>query len=76
MSVFVRLWEKVLGIPHRHENAARVAAASEELSSTVRALTAQLKPYVESEDPLAAFMRDAMRNRRLAANKMTAKFRP
>lgn len=74
MGVLIRLWEKAFGIPHRHENAEKAAAASDELITATRALTARLKPYVESADPLQALVNDVMKTRRM--NGTRAKFHP
>lgn len=63
----VRLWEIIAGIPHKHENADRVSFASDELSTAARSLSARLKPYAESDDPLAALMADIAEVRRSGA---------
>lgn len=65
MTSFIRIWETVLGIPHKHENAARVSAASDELSRATRSLSNHLKPYAESDDPLVALMTDVFNKRQM-----------
>lgn len=60
-----RLWESILGVPHRHENAAMVSSASEELSRATRRLHTHLRPYVESDDPLIALMTDVFNQREM-----------
>lgn len=55
MGWVVRLYEKLTGTPHRHDDAERVAAAVDGLSQATRELSATLKPYIESDDPLVAF---------------------
>jgi hypothetical protein len=72
----VRLWEKVFRIPHRHEEASRVSAAAEELTSTARALNARLKPYVESDDPLVALMTDVFNRRSMGSDNGKAEHYP
>lgn len=64
-----RLWEKIIGIPHQHENAARVSLASYELTSEVRKISSRLKPYVEADDPLVALMTDLFNQREMSRGK-------
>jgi hypothetical protein len=63
MGWIVRLYEKLTGRPHRHDDAAMVSAAAKDLSSSIRELTATLKPYNQSKDPLVALMRDVIQRR-------------
>jgi hypothetical protein len=64
MGWVVRLYEKLTGRPHRHDDAEMVSAAAKELSSSIRELSATLKPYNESGDPLVALMTDVLDHRR------------
>jgi hypothetical protein len=61
----IRLWEKLTGVPHRHENAERVSFASDELTREVREISSRLKPYAESDDPLVAMMTDIFNQRQM-----------
>lgn len=60
-----RLWESILGVPHRHENAAMVSFASDELARATRRLHTHLRPYAESDDPLVALMTDIFNQREM-----------
>lgn len=60
-----RLWETVLGVPHRYENAARVSLAGEELSRAAKGLHTHLRGYAESDDPLVALMTDVFNQREM-----------
>lgn len=63
--ILARLWEKILGVPHRHENSALVALASYELTKEVRKAQSQLKVYTEADDPLVAMMTDIFNKRQM-----------
>lgn len=65
MGWIVRLYEKLTGTPHRHDNAARVSRASASLSRTIDDLSATLKPYSKADDPLVALMTDVFNRRQL-----------
>lgn len=65
MSWTVRLIEKITGTPHRHENATRVSLATDELTQSTRLLSAHLKPYLESDDPLVSLMTDVFNRRQM-----------
>lgn len=58
MAALTRLWEKLLGKPHRHEISGRVAAASDELINKTRELSDSIRPYTRAKDPLVALMVD------------------
>lgn len=64
MGFLVRLFEKITGRPHRHDDAAMVSAAAHDLTDSIRELSATLRPYNEKNDPLVALMRDVLNNRR------------
>jgi hypothetical protein len=65
MGWVMRLYEKLTGIAHRHDNADRVARAADGLTDSIRELSATLKPYRESDDPLVALMTDVFNRRQL-----------
>ena len=71
----VRLWETIMRIPHRHENANHVAKATDELAQSARELTAQLKPYIEADDPLVALMTDVFNRRQMRSDHAKREFR-
>lgn len=64
-----RLWEKLAGIPHKQENAARVLFAVDELTKEVRKASDQLKPYTKADDPLVALMTDIFNQREMSGGK-------
>ena len=61
----IRLWEKIFGLPHRHEYADRVSFASHELTKEVRKVSSHLKSYTETDDPLVALLTDIFNKREL-----------
>jgi hypothetical protein len=65
----IRLWEKIFGIPHRHDEADRVSFASRELTKQVREVSSHLKPYTEESDPLVALMTDIFNQRGMSGGK-------
>lgn len=75
MSWPVRLFEKLTGTPHRHDNATRVSLAAEELTETTRELSTYLKPYLESDDPLVSLMTDVFNKRQMGPGDGQSKFR-
>lgn len=74
MSWTVRLIEKLTGTPHRHDNAARVSLAADQLTESTRQLTANLKPYLESDDPLVSLMQDVFNRRQMGSADEKHKF--
>jgi len=74
MGWAVRLFEKLTGSKHRHDDAMRVSAAADDLTASIRELSATLKPYHESDDPLAALMTDVFNKRRLGQQDAKTKF--
>ena len=64
----IRLWENLFRIPHKRENADKVSAASDELTSMSQALRVKLKPYLETDDPLVALMTDVFNQRGITTN--------
>ncbi len=68
MGWAVRLFEKLTGTPHQRANAERVAAAADDLTASIRELSATLKPYNDCNDPLVAFMKDVIKRRRGSRN--------
>jgi len=75
MSWPVRLFEKLTGTPHRHDNARRVSLATDELTESTRLLSAHLKPYLESDDPLVSLMTDVFNRRQMGSTDGHTKFR-
>lgn len=65
MTVFIRLIEKITGQPHRYDNLARVTKAAQELKDELNQLSSVIRPYTESEDPLAALMLDMFNKKQL-----------
>ncbi len=63
MSAFVRLFEKLTNKPHKHEESHKVAIAAEALTESARQLSSRIKPYIEADDPLVAFMTDVFNQR-------------
>lgn len=61
----VRLWEKITGAPHQHEQARKVSAVADELSSDVKKLSETMRPYLDADDPLVAFMTDVFNQRQM-----------
>jgi hypothetical protein len=72
-----RVWEIFSGAPHLRLNADRVKAATSALSRKTDELESAIKPYAQSEDPLAMFMTDVF-NRRgmLGSSNAKIKFHP
>jgi len=66
---FIRLWEKIMRIPHQHVNADHVVTASDNLAQSARDLSSKLKPYIESDDPLVALMTDVFNRRQMGCNR-------
>ena len=54
----MRLLEKLTGTPHRHDLADSVHNAAAGVSRSVDKLSAALKPYSKSDEPLVALMTD------------------
>ncbi len=74
MGWVVRLIEKLTGTPHRHDNAKMVSDAAGDLTASIRELSATLRPYRDSSDPLEALMTDVMKKRRRERNDGQSKF--
>jgi len=53
-----RLIEKLTGTPHRHDIADSVHTAAAGVSRSVDRLSAALKPYSKSDQPLVALLTD------------------
>jgi hypothetical protein len=51
-----RFIEKITGTPHRHDIAESVHTAAAGVSRSVDKLSAALKPYSQSDEPLVALM--------------------
>lgn len=68
MGWIVRLYEKLTGTPHRHEDAERVSRALDGLTNSIEELSATLKPYSNADDPLVAFMTDVLKRRKGSSN--------
>ena len=64
-----RLIEKLTGTPHRHDIADSVHTAAAGVSRSVDRLSAALKPYSKSDEPLAALLTDVF-------NKLQMKSKP
>jgi hypothetical protein len=60
-----RLVEKITGSPHRHDIADSVSMAAAGLSRSIDRLSANLKPYSQSEYPLVALMTDVFNRRQM-----------
>lgn len=63
VSITTRLWEKLTGKPHEHQNARMVHDATSRLLETNAYFFALIKPYSEAEDPLAMLLQDALNQR-------------
>lgn len=56
MTIFTRVYEKIMGLPHRHHNLEIVNNAAQDLRSSAQQLRGTIKPYMEARDPLETFM--------------------
>jgi hypothetical protein len=63
MSIALRLWEKLTGRPHQHHNAGMVRLATERLVATNADFMARIRPYEESDNPLAMLLQDVLNQR-------------
>lgn len=68
MGVLVRLYEKLTGKRHQQQHADAIQEEAKNLSSHVQELRNQLRPYVESDDPLVSLMTDVF-NQRMMSNR-------
>ena len=53
MSPFIRIYEKLRGIPHQQEDSRRVHLASEEFKASAQQLNDRLRKFLDT-DPIAA----------------------
>ncbi len=65
MTILTRLFEKITGRRHRHDNARAVSDAVGDLRSDVEELRSSLRPYVDADDPLVALMTDVFNQRQM-----------
>jgi hypothetical protein len=71
----IRLWEKMTGQPHRHDDSQHVVEAANELAQSAKKLNAAIKPYLEAEDPLIALVSDLINQRAMREKNEDTKFR-
>lgn len=64
-GLLVRLYEKLMGIPHQKRNADMVRHAVSGLKEDVSSISKRLQEYQESDDPLVALMLDMFNTREM-----------
>jgi len=67
MGTLARLFEVLTGAPHKYEQSQKVSDAADELSSDVQKLSETIRPYLDADDPLVAFMTDVFNQRQMRA---------
>lgn len=63
MSLAIRLWEKIRGIPHEHHDSMMVNNATQKLIRTNEEFVKRIRPYVSAENPLEMLLSDALNQR-------------
>lgn len=61
--ILERLFEKIIGRPHKKLTSEEVKSVASELNADVGSLTETLKEYHEKDDPLVALMLDIYNDR-------------
>lgn len=63
MSLAVRLWEKIMGVPHEHRDSMMVSSATRKLIQTNEDFLKRIRPYADAKNPLEALLSDALNQR-------------